>query len=98
MTYKILAVKNEDQIIIMTVEYAFSDYPKLTIDVPVFAPNTIEEISATLINRGISEHARILATAKVLEILPQIQINTEIPIIIDGSPAAIEEEEPVVTT
>lgn len=98
MTYKILAVKNEDQIIIMTVEYAFSDYPKLTIDVPVFAPNTIEEISATLINRGISEHARILATAKVLEILPQIQINTEIPIIIDSSPAAIEEEEQVVTT
>jgi hypothetical protein len=92
MTYKILAVKNEDQIIIMTVEYTFGDSPKLTIDVPVFAPNTIEEISATLVNRGISEHARILATAKVLEILPLIQINTEIPIIIDGSPVASEEE------
>jgi hypothetical protein len=98
MTYKILAIKNEDQIIIMTVEYNFGDYPTLTIDVPVFAPNTIEEISATLINRGISEHARILATAKVLEILPLIQINTEIPIIIDCSSAASEEEETVVTT
>ena len=81
MTYKILSVKNEEQIIIMNVEYTFDDLSKLVIDVPVFAPMSVDDISITLANRGLSEEARITATNRVLEILPLIPINTEIPIV-----------------
>ena len=81
MTYKILSVKNEEQIIIMNVEYTFDDLSKLVVDVPVFAPMSVDDISLTLANRGLSEEARIIATNRVLEILPLIPINTEIPIV-----------------
>ena len=84
MTYKILSVKNEEQIIIMNVEYTLDDLSKLVIDVPVFAPSTVEEIAITLANRGMSEQARIIATSKVLEIMHLIPLNTEIPIIVSS--------------
>lgn len=82
MTYKILSTSQNQETIILTVEYTLDDSTILTTDIQIFAPESIEYINQTIVTRGIFEQNRITISNKNQELLNQIPINQTIDITI----------------
>jgi hypothetical protein len=71
MDYKILSKSQNDQVIVMEVEYNLVS-TSMTTSVSVFTPATLDDIHNACVNRGISEQARIDSIAQVSELFPTI--------------------------
>ena len=74
MEYKILNVIHQEDTITTTVEFQLiSD--KLTVNIPHYKPTSIEQITDNIINRGLSEQAKIDAFNACTSLLPLIPVN-----------------------
>ena len=79
MTYKILSTRQIDEILFTTVEYNF-DGNIVTIEVAHFMPKSEEEIKQNIINRALTEVAKIEASATISTIVESIVIGEIKPI------------------
>ena len=79
MTYKILSTRQAGETLITEVEYNI-DTTIVTVEVPHFMPQTVEEIELNIVNRAASEVARIQAEEQIANLIPTLPINEEKPI------------------
>jgi hypothetical protein len=79
MTYKILSTRQIDEILFTTVEYNF-DGNIVTIEVAHFMPKSEEEIKQNIINRALTEVAKIEASATISTLVESIVIGETNPI------------------
>ena len=80
MTYKILSTTQNDETLVVNVEYTFDDLTTSVIDVPIFAPDSLESVNTSLTNRGLSEQNKRVLTTQVSSIIPNIVIGEVITI------------------
>lgn len=76
MTYKILSTRQVDETLFTTIEYNF-DGNIVTTEIPHFMPNTEDEITQNIINRALTEIAKIQASSAVTTLLENIVIGEE---------------------
>jgi hypothetical protein len=74
MNYKIISKSQNEQVIVLEVEYNLVS-SSMTTQVSVFSPATNDDIHSACVNRGISEQMRIDSIAQVSELFPTISIG-----------------------
>ena len=74
MDYKIVSASQNEQVIVLEVEYNLVS-TSMTTSVSVFTPATLDDIHNACVNRGISEQMRIDSIAQVSELFPTIVIG-----------------------
>jgi len=74
MEYKIISVSHQEDTITTTVEFQLiSD--KLTVSIPHYKPTSIEQIIDNIINRGLSEQAKLDSINACTSLLSSIPVN-----------------------
>lgn len=76
MTYTILNTRTVGEILFTEVEYDF-DGTVMTIEIPHFMPQTSEEVITSIVNRAVSEQAKINAIAVLPNVISGLPINQE---------------------
>lgn len=76
MTFKITSTRQLEETLYTTVKYNF-DETIVTIEIPHFAPNSVEEIEANISSRAATELAKIEARDTATGLLSEIQLNVE---------------------
>jgi hypothetical protein len=77
MEYKIISVSHQEDTITTTVEFQLiSD--KLTVNIPHYKPTSIEQIIDNIINRGLSEQAKLDSINACTSLLSSIPVNETI--------------------
>jgi hypothetical protein len=77
MDYTITRVSTNGETIITTVVFNLVGDP-LTVDIQHVSPPSVDSIYQSIVNRGISEKARIDNAASAQLLLPSIQMNTTV--------------------
>lgn len=77
MTYKINSFVTDGQMIIVNVSYNI-DGEEINCDVNVFAPNTLQDITSSIVNRALSEKQTKDNIVKVDSLSSQIEIGQEV--------------------
>lgn len=72
MKYKILNSSQNEETVTVRVEYTLEDNSTLTLDVPIFMPQTVDDITTGIENRAMSEQAKLDATKVAKELMSQI--------------------------
>lgn len=79
MWYKILNAVQNEQVITLTVFFQLRD-TTMTTEVSVFSPSSVEDLYNACYNRCISEQTLLDNIENCKTILPEITLNTEIPV------------------
>jgi len=74
MTYKILSTRQVGETLFTNVEYTFPT-KTITVEVAHFMPDTTQDITTNIINRGVSELTKITYEAAIAALIPSILIN-----------------------
>ena len=80
-TYTILSTRQDENLLFTTVEYDFSG-TIVKVEIPHFAPQSVQEIEQGIINRGVTELKKIEDARIIAELSNNLPISTpqELPV------------------
>ena len=77
MQYTILNKTNNGPILICTVEYILNDNSTVTVDVNIFAPQTIDDVLTAISNRALTEQTNLDNITVAQELFNNIVLNEQ---------------------
>ena len=80
MTYEILNTTTVGETLITTVKYNFSG-TEVTVDISHFMPETSADVTTGILNRAISEQAKLDAIANLSTVVSGLTLNEVITIV-----------------